>query len=117
MKPLLEEEKQMTEQEHKAMARAWMDEAGEEPTPFGKAVMDVTERRGIGSPEWLDEKLRPDHADALRDHCDGVEGADRPMDLAFAVAHAIGLDPDTATGEDRADLDRMARAWTFGDRL
>jgi hypothetical protein len=33
------------------------------------------------------------------------------------VAHAIGLDPDTATGEDRADLDRMARAWTFGDRL
>ncbi len=107
----------MTEQEHKAMVQAWTDEAGDEPSPFGKAVMDVTERRGIGSPEWLDEKLRPDHADALRDHCDGVEDADRLMDLALAVAHAIGLDPDTATGEDRADLDRIAKAWTFGDRL
>lgn len=107
----------MTEQDHEARVQAWMDEAGEEPTSFGKAVMDVTERRGIGSPEWLNEKLHPDHADALRDHCDGVEGADRPMDLPLAVAHAIGLDPDTATGEGRADLDRMAKAWTFGDRL
>ena len=107
----------MTEQEHEARVQAWMDEAGEEPTPFGKAVMDVTERRGIGSPEWLNEKLHPDHADALRDHCDGVEDADKPMDLALAVAQAIGLDPETATGEDRADLHRIARAWTFGDRL
>ncbi len=107
--------------EHKERVQAWMDVAklGDEPTPFGKAVMDVTERRGIGSPgeAWLDEKLRPEIADALRDHLDGVEGAARPMDLPLAVAHAIGLDPDTATGEDRADLDRMARAWTFGDRL
>jgi hypothetical protein len=109
----------MTEREHKERVQAWMDEAGEEPTPFGKAVMDVTQRRGIGSPEWLDDKLRPDHADALRDHCDGVEGADRPRDLPTAVAHAIGLDPEAASvaGEDFADLDRMARAWTFGDRL
>jgi hypothetical protein len=81
--------------------------------------MDVTERRGIGSPEWLDEKLRPDHGEALRDHCDGVEGAARPWDLPLAVAHAIGLDPETAAGrsQDRADLDRIAMAWTFGDRL
>jgi hypothetical protein len=107
----------MTEQEHEERVQAWMDEAGDEPTPFGKAVMDVTERRGIGSPEWLDEKLHPDHSNALRDHCDGVEGADRPLDLALAVAHAFGLDPETAAGEDRADLDRIARAWTFGDRL
>ncbi len=107
----------MTEQEHKDRVEAWLAEAGEEPTAFGQAVMDVTERRGIGSPEWLDDKLRPDHADALRDHCDGVANADRPMDLPLAVARAIGLDPETATGEDRADLDRMAKAWTFGDRL
>jgi len=109
----------MTEQEHKERVQAWMDEAGEEPTPFGQAVIAVTERRGIGSPEWLDEKLRPDHADALRDHCDGVEDAGRPWDLPLAVAHAIGLDPEAVSeaGEDFADLDRIARAWTFGDRL
>ncbi|MBA2713523.1 MAG: hypothetical protein H0U55_08225 [Rubrobacteraceae bacterium] len=103
--------------EHKERVQAWMDEAGDEPTPFGKAVMDVTERRGIGSPEWLDEKLRPETADALRDHCDGVEDAARPLDLPLTVVHAIGLDPETAAGEDRADLDRIAMAWTFGDRL
>ncbi len=106
----------MTEQEHEARVQAWLDEEGEEPTPYGRAVYEVCRRRGIETPEHLDLE-QVGHADALRDHCDGVEGADRPMDLPLAVAHAIGLDPDTATGEDRADLDRMARAWTFGDRL
>jgi hypothetical protein len=102
--------------EHKKRVQAWMDEAGDEPTPFGKAVMDVTERRGIGSPEWLDEKLHPDHADALRDHCGGVEGADRPRDLPLAVAHAIGLDPDDpASSQDAQDLTRLSLAWTFGE--
>ena len=103
----------MTEQEHEARVQAWMDEAGEVPTPFGKAVMDVTERRGIGSPEWLDEKLHPDHGDALRDHCDGVEDADNPLGLPRAIADAIGLDWRTAPSEDRDDLGILALAWTF----
>ncbi len=106
----------MTEQEHEARVQAWLDEAGEEPTPFGKAVIEVCRRRGIQTPEHLDLE-QEDHQVALVDHCDGVEDADKPMDLALAVAHAIGLDPDTATGEDLEDLGRMAEAWTFGDRL
>lgn len=103
----------MTDQEHKDRVQAWLDEAGDEPTPFGKAVYEVCRRHGIDSPEWFD--LEPDHAEAMRDHCDGVEGADNPMGLPAAVAHAIGLDPETATGADRADLDLMAKAWTFGE--
>ncbi len=106
----------MTEQEHEARVQAWLDEEGEEPTPFGKAVYEVCRRHGIETPEHLDLE-QEDHQVALVDHCDGVEDADNPLGLPTAVAHAIGLDPDTATGEDRADLDRMARAWTFGDRL
>lgn len=106
----------MTEQAHKERVQAWLDEAGDEPTPFGKAVIEVCRRRGIETPEWLQEDLSPEHAEALRDHCDGVEDADKPMDLALAVVRAIGLDPETATGADRAGLDRISMAWTFGAR-
>ena len=62
--PFLEEE----------IAKARKAEAGDEPTPFGDAVMEVCRRRGL-EVEGLD--LSPEHSDALRDHCDGVEGAER----------------------------------------
>ena len=102
----------MTEQEHKERVRAWLDEAGEEPTPFGKAVIEVCRRRGIETPEHLDLE-QEGHADALRDHCAGVEDADKPMGLPRAIADAIGLDWRTAPSEDRDDLMILARAWTF----
>ncbi len=101
----------MTEQEHKDRVQAWLDEAGDEPTNFGKAVIHVTRNRGIESPEHLD--LEPDHAIALADHCDGVKDIDDPDDLPRAIADAIGLDWRTAPGEDREDLMILARAWTF----
>jgi hypothetical protein len=102
----------MTEQEHKERVQAWMDEAGEEPTPFGKAVIEVCRRRGIETPEHLDLE-QEDHQVALVDHCDGVEDADKPRDLPRAIADAIGLDWRTAPSEDRDDLMILARAWTF----
>ncbi len=101
----------MTEQDHKARVQAWLDEAGDEPTPFGKAVFHVTRKRGIETPEHLD--LEPEHVDALRDHCDGGEDIDEPYDLPRAIADAIGLDRRTVPDEDREDLMLLARAWTF----
>lgn len=103
----------MTEQDHKARVQAWLDEAGDEPTPFGKAVIHVAQKRGFASPEELD--LEPDHQAALADHCDGVEDAERPMDLALAVVHAIGLDRHTVPAEAREDLVILARARIFGE--
>jgi len=108
--------REMTEQNHAQRARAWLDEAGDEPTPFGKAVIEVCRRRGIETPEHLD-LVQEDHQVALVDHCDGVEDAPRPWDLPRAVADAIGLDWRTAPLGDRADLVKMAIAWTFGGRL
>ena len=102
----------MTEQEHRDMVQAWLDEAGDEPTPFGKAVIEVCRRRGIESPEHLDLE-QEDHQAALADHCDGVEDADRPWDLPRAIADAVGLDWRTAPDEDRDDMVVLARAWTF----
>ena len=102
----------MTEQDHNARVQAWLDEAGEEPTPFGKAVIEVCRRRGIETPEHLDLE-QEDHQVALVDHCVGVEDADKPRDLPRAIADAIGLDWRTAPREDRDDLMVLARAWTF----
>jgi hypothetical protein len=102
----------MTEQDHNARVQAWLDEAGEEPTPFGKAVIEVCRRRGIETPEHLGLE-QEDHRVALVDHCDGVEDADKPRDLPRAIADAIGLDWRTAPSEDRDDLMILARAWTF----
>lgn len=104
----------MTEQEHNELVRAWLDEEGDRPTPFGEAVFHVLDNCGISEPELLD--LKPDHQAALADHCDGVEGAETPWDLPSAVARAIGLDLDATSGEDLADLNVLARAWTFGGR-
>ncbi len=97
--------------ERKERVQAWMDEAGDEPTPFGKAVIHVTRRRGIELPEHLE--MEPHHEGALRDHCDGVEDAARPRDLVIAIADAIGLDWRAPADEDREDLMILARAWAF----
>ena len=102
----------MTEQDHNARVQAWLDEAGEEPTPFGRAVFEVCRRRGIETPEHLDLE-QEDHQVALVDHCAGVEDADKPRDLPRAIADAISLDWRTAPSEDRDDLMILARAWTF----
>ncbi len=102
----------MTEQEHEARVQAWLDEEGDEPTPFGKAVYEVCRRRGIETPEHLDLE-QEDHQVALVDHCDGVEDADAPWGLPRAIADAIGLDWRTAPSEDRDDLMILALAWTF----
>lgn len=102
----------MTEQDHRARVEAWLDEAQDEPTAFGKAVIDVARRRGIQSPEHLD--LEPDHQRALSDHLDGIDNRDH-HDLALAVALSIGLDPDTVPPGDRADLLVFACAWTFSE--
>lgn len=76
-------------------------------------MYEVCRRHGIDSPEWFD--LEPDHAEAMRDHCDGVEDADTPMGLPAAIADAIGLDWRTMPDEDRDDLMILARAWSFNE--
>jgi hypothetical protein len=91
------------------------EQTAPEPTPFGATVMDIACERGFGDPASLD--LSPEHADALRDHCGGVEDADRPGGLPLAVAHALGLDPEPTLDADWADLDRISMAWTFGERF
>lgn len=103
----------MNEQEHKAAVEAWMAEAGEEPTQFGKAVIHVCRRRGIETPEHLEMAFH--HEDALRDHCDGVEDAPEPDDLVIAVADAVGLDWRTPAEEDREDLMVLALAWSYNE--
>lgn len=104
----------MTEQEHRDRVQAWLDEEGDEPTPFGKAVIEVCRRRGIETPEHLDLE-QEDHQVALVDHCDGVKDADKPWDMPRAVADAIGLDWRTAPCEDREDLRILSLAWTFNE--
>lgn len=104
----------MTEQDHRARVQAWLDEAGDEPTPFGKAVIEVCRRHGIETPEHLDLE-QEDHQVALADHCDGVEDAEQPHGLPAAIADAIGLDWRAAPDRDREDLMILARAWTFGE--
>ena len=102
----------MNEREHVERVQAWLDEEGDEPTPFGKAVYEVCRRRGIETPEHLDLE-EEDHQIALADHCDGVEDAPRPHALVIAIADAIGLNWRTVPDEDREDLMILARAWTF----
>lgn len=57
--------------------------------------------------------MTPEHEDALRDHCDGVEDAPKPEDLVRAVADALGLDWRNPREGDREDLMILAMGWTY----
>lgn len=92
----------------------WPDEAGDEPTAFGKTIIDMTLEYGLFAPEDLN--LAPHHAQAVIDHFDGIDNREH-WDLPIAVAEGIGRDPrmpkDRRGEEDAQDLDRLAMAWTY----
>ncbi len=102
----------MTEQEHRDRVERWLSE--DEPTAFGKAVTRLAGKHGFESPLHLVAKLDPDHQRALSDHLGGIDNRELET-LPGAVAHAAGVDPGTASGEDLRDLVAVARAWTFNE--
>lgn len=89
----------MTEQTRRERVEAWIDEAGEEPTAFGKAVIEIG--RDQGFPLLAEDvsylELEERHEVALIDHMDGVDRRDQEdADFVQAVAFALGLDPANA---------------------
>ncbi len=106
----------MTEQDHKARVEAWLAEAGDEPMPFGKAVIALGQERGF--PTLAEDacvlELEERHTIALIDHLDRIDNREHD-DLALAVCKSIGLDVDSA--EDKPDCLYIAMAWTYGEGL
>ena len=86
----------MTETTKRERAEAWLAEAGEEPTPFGKTVVEIGRDQGImllaEDVSVLD--LDDEHFAALLDHMAGkdFEVEDTPA-FVQDVARALGLDP------------------------
>ena len=85
----------MTETTKRERAEAWLAEAGEEPTPFGKAVIEVGRDQGImllaEDVSVLD--VDDEHFAVLLDHMAGTDFEPKnPPEFVQAVAAALGLD-------------------------
>ncbi len=99
----------MTEQDKRARVEAWLAEAQDEPTAFGKAVLEIARERGF-PPELAEDAdllgLNEEHTIELVDHLDGVDpGNQYPVDFVQAVAEALGVDHwDPADYEESTKL-------------
>ncbi len=102
----------MTEKER---VEAWLAEAGEEPTPFGKAVIEIGRERGF--PTVAEDvcvlELEERHERSLIDHMDGVDSRNEDdQDFVQSVAFVLGLDPEDP--KDAPACMKLALTHMFG---